>query len=101
MTGSTLAPEDLGTAATGTLDEARFEVRDAAGLSVEEPFDVVFVFDAIHDQVDPAAVLERIHADLAPGGTFVMVEPRVSSDLAGTWPTRWRRCCTRRARCTA
>jgi SAM-dependent methyltransferase len=62
---------------------ARFEVRDAAGLSVEEPFDVVFVFDAIHDQVDPAAVLARIHAALAPGGTFVMVEPRASSDLAG------------------
>jgi hypothetical protein len=31
----------------------------------------------------PAAVLARIHAALAPGGTFVMVEPRASSDLAG------------------
>ena len=28
-------------------------------------------------------VLGRIHAALEPGGTFVMVEPRVSSDLAG------------------
>jgi SAM-dependent methyltransferase len=61
----------------------RFEVRDVAGLTVEEPFDVVFVFDAIHDQVAPAAVLERIYAALAPGGQFVMVEPLVSSDLAG------------------
>jgi hypothetical protein len=41
----------------------------------------VFVFDAIHDQVAPAAVLERICAALAPGGTFVMVEPRASSHL--------------------
>lgn len=65
------------------LANARFEVRDAAGLAVEEPFDVVLVFDAVHDQVAPAAVLERIHAALAPGGTFVMVEPRASSDLAG------------------
>jgi SAM-dependent methyltransferase len=63
------------------LANARFEVRDAARLTVEEPFDVVFVFDAIHDQVDPAAVLARIHAALAPGGTFVMVEPRASSNL--------------------
>jgi SAM-dependent methyltransferase len=70
-------------AAAAGLANARFEVRDAAGLTVEEPFDVVFVFDAIHDQVDPAAVLARIHAALAPGGTFVMVEPRASSDLAG------------------
>jgi SAM-dependent methyltransferase len=70
-------------AAAAGLANARFEVRDAAGLTVDEPFDVVFVFDAIHDQVDPAAVLARIHAALAPGGTFVMVEPRASSDLAG------------------
>ena len=70
-------------AAAAGLANARFEVRDAAGLTVDEPFDVVFVFDAIHDQVDPAAVLGRIHAALAPGGIFVMVEPRASSDLAG------------------
>ena len=70
-------------AAAAGLANARFEVRDAAGLTVDEPFDVVFVFDAIHDQVDPGAVLARIHAALAPGGTFVMVEPRASSDLAG------------------
>jgi SAM-dependent methyltransferase len=65
------------------LANARFEVRDVAGLTVEAPFDVVLVFDAIHDQVAPATVLERIHDALAPGGTFVMVEPRASSDLAG------------------
>jgi SAM-dependent methyltransferase len=70
-------------AAAAGLANARFEVRDAAALTVEEPFDVVFVFDAVHDQVAPDAVLERIHAALAPGGTFVMVEPRASSDLAG------------------
>ena len=29
-------------------------------------------------QADPAAVLRRIHDALAPGGVFVMVEPRVS-----------------------
>jgi SAM-dependent methyltransferase len=70
-------------AAAAGLANARFEARDAAQLTVAEPFDVVFVFDAIHDQVAPAAVLERIDAALAPGGTFVMVEPRASSDLAG------------------
>src|SRR5215218_3688719 len=68
-------------AAAAGLGNATFEVRDAARLAVAEPFDVVFVFDAIHDQAAPAAVLERIHAALAPGGTFVMVEPRASSNL--------------------
>jgi SAM-dependent methyltransferase len=70
-------------AAEAELANAHFEVRDAARLAVEEPFDVVFVFDAVHDQVAPAEVLERVHAALAPGGTFVMVEPRASSDLEG------------------
>jgi SAM-dependent methyltransferase len=70
-------------AAAAGLANARFEVRDAVSLTVTEPLDVVFVFDAIHDQVAPAEVLERIHAALAPGGTFVMVEPRAASDVAG------------------
>ena len=70
-------------AAAAGLANARFEVRDVAQLAVEQPFDVVFVFDAIHDQVAPAEVLDRIHAALAPGGRFVMVEPGVSSTPEG------------------
>jgi SAM-dependent methyltransferase len=58
-----------------------FERRDVARLEVENAFDVVFVFDAIHDQVDPSGVLERIHRALVPGGVFVMKEPRLSSNL--------------------
>jgi SAM-dependent methyltransferase len=58
-----------------------FEVRDAAALTVDAPFDLAFVFDAIHDQVDPAAVLGRVHDMLRPDGTFLMFEPAVSSHL--------------------
>ena len=83
--GYDLAPDAIARARSEAagLANARFEVRDAARLEVEEPLDVVFTFDAIHDQADPAAVLERIHAALVPGGLFVMVEPRASSDLSG------------------
>jgi SAM-dependent methyltransferase len=63
------------------LDNVTFEVADAATLSVDEPFHVVFVFDALHDQVDPVAVLDRIHAALAPGGRFVMKEPHAADTL--------------------
>lgn len=68
-------------AAEAGLINARFEVCDVAGLTIEQPFDVVFVFDAIHDQVDPAGVLARIHDALAPGGLFFMFEPRAASNL--------------------
>jgi SAM-dependent methyltransferase len=68
-------------AAAAGLGNVAFEVCDVARLTVDRPFDVVFVFDAIHDQADPSGVLERIHAALAPGGVFVMKEPRLSSNL--------------------
>jgi SAM-dependent methyltransferase len=63
------------------LRNVRHEQRDAASLTADEPFDVVFVFNAIHDQADPAAVLRRIRDLLAPGGVFVMDEPAISSAL--------------------
>jgi SAM-dependent methyltransferase len=68
-------------AAGRALANVSFEVRDVATLPADPPFDAVFVFDAIHDQVDPAGVLRAIHAALVPGGVFVMKEPRVSSML--------------------
>jgi SAM-dependent methyltransferase len=58
-----------------------FHVCDAVTLTVTEPLDVVFVFDALHDLVDPAGVLARIHAALASGGVFVMKEPRAAERL--------------------
>jgi SAM-dependent methyltransferase len=60
---------------------AHFRVADAARFSPHESFDVVFSFDAIHDQVDPRAVVTRTFDALASGGTYVMVEPAASSDL--------------------
>jgi SAM-dependent methyltransferase len=63
------------------LTNVSFETRDAAGLTVAEPFDAVFVFNAIHDQAAPSVVLRRIHDALAPGGTFLMNEPRLSSNI--------------------
>jgi SAM-dependent methyltransferase len=63
------------------LTNVSFEVRDAARLDVDEPFNAIFVWDAIHDQVDPAAVLGRINAALVDGGQFVMTEPRGADRL--------------------
>lgn len=68
-------------AAAEGLGNVTFDVCDAARLRADEPFDAVFVFDAVHDQVDPSGVLDRIYEVLAPGGVFVMKEPRVSSNL--------------------
>ena len=63
------------------LTNVSFEVCDAARLQVADPYDAVLVFDAIHDQVDPAGVLARIYAALVPGGVFVMKEPHFADEL--------------------
>ena len=63
------------------LRNAAFEVCDVTRLPVDPPFDVVFAFDAIHDQVDPAGVLARVHRALRPGGQFLMFDVRAASQL--------------------
>ncbi len=65
------------------LTNVTFEVRDAARLQVEQPFDLVFVFDAVHDQVDPGAVLASIRNALTPDGVFFMKEPHGADALEG------------------
>lgn len=54
------------------LPNARFEVRDLPTVREEQAYDVIFAFDAIHDQAKPAEVLAMIRRALRPGGVFVM-----------------------------
>jgi len=69
-------------AAAQGLANASFVVQDICRLEASAPFDLVTAFDAIHDQADPAGVLRRIRAILAPDGLFVMVDVWASSELA-------------------
>jgi SAM-dependent methyltransferase len=63
------------------LKNVRFEVRDAAKLDDQGRFDVVFTFDAIHDQIDPHAMLEGIHRALKDDGLFLAQDIRSSSHV--------------------
>ncbi len=63
------------------LTNVRFEVVDVTRLPDEPKFDLLTSFDAIHDQRDPATVLGRVAAALAPDGVYLMVEPKASSRL--------------------
>ena len=68
-------------AADQGLTNLTFELADVGHLDVGQPFDAVFMFDALHDQVDPAGVLERIGANLAPDGVFLLREPHAADSL--------------------
>ncbi len=61
------------------LANVRFEVRDVTMLPTEPKFDLITAFDAIHDQVSPAAVLRRAHDALAADGLFLIVDFKFSS----------------------
>ncbi len=69
-------------AADRGLGNVSFEVADAAKLAQQREFDLVTTFDAIHDQAHPATVLAAIHRMLRPGGTYLCVEPKASSELS-------------------
>ncbi len=69
-------------AAERGLDNVTFRRCDAATLDVEQAFDYVTTFDAIHDQAHPDVVLRNIHRALKPGGRYLCVEPKAESALA-------------------
>ena len=63
------------------LANATFVAQDVADIDVTDAYDVITVFDAIHDQAQPARVLQNIHRALRPGGVFLMVDIKASSNL--------------------
>jgi len=68
-------------AASMGLKNATFELKDAATLEGPARFDAITVFDAIHDQAQPARVLKGIFDALRPGGTFLCADVAASSNL--------------------
>ena len=65
-------------AAARQLDNAYFEVKDAANLWQQDTYDLITAFDAIHDQSRPAEVLQGIAGALKRDGVFLM------QDIAGS-----------------
>lgn len=68
-------------AAERGLTNAGFESHNLADLDKADAYDVITVFDAIHDQAQPARVLENIYRALRPGGVLLMADIKASSRL--------------------
>jgi 2-polyprenyl-3-methyl-5-hydroxy-6-metoxy-1,4-benzoquinol methylase len=58
----------------GVADRVSFEVASAKDFG-GGPFDLVCVFDALHDMGDPAGAASHVRERLAPGGAWMVVEP--------------------------
>ena len=53
-------------------------VHDASGPGLEGGYDLVTIFEALHDMNHPVAALEAARAALAPGGCVVVGDERVA-----------------------
>jgi SAM-dependent methyltransferase len=60
--------------AAGVSDRVRFEV-EPAGAYTGEGYDLVTMFDCLHDMGDPVGAARHVLRTLAPDGTWMIVEP--------------------------
>ncbi|MEW6471203.1 MAG: class I SAM-dependent methyltransferase [Actinomycetota bacterium] len=71
----------------GVSDRVRFEVADASDPSLgaaparRGAYDVVTIFEALHDMSGPVEALVNVRAMLAPGGTAIVMDERVGEEF--------------------
>jgi len=58
----------------GVADRCRFEIGSAKSFG-GSGFDFITMFDALHDLGDPAGAASHVLGQLAPGGSWMIVEP--------------------------
>ncbi len=63
------------------LDNLKFAVASAKNFTGHE-YDLVTVFDALHDMGDPVGVAAQICRHLKPDGTWMLVEPMAGDSLS-------------------
>ncbi len=61
----------------GVARRLRFHAGNAAGLSQAGEYDLVTVFEALHDMAQPVAALRSIRGLLTPGGSVIVMDEKV------------------------
>lgn len=67
----------------GVGDRVTFEVRDAADPRLAGKYDLVTVFEAMHDMPRPVEVLQAIKGMLAEGGAVLVMDEKVPDAFPG------------------
>ncbi len=65
----------------GIADRVRFHAHDAVAMAGSGPYDLAIVVEAIHDMSRPVDVLRAIREGLAPAGTLIVADERVSDEF--------------------
>jgi SAM-dependent methyltransferase len=78
LDGASIAKAHASLAGSGLEGRVRFHCRDAADPSLAGAYDLVFIFEALHDMSHPVDVLRAARALLADGGCVVIGDERVA-----------------------
>jgi SAM-dependent methyltransferase len=62
-------------AAEAGVDNAEFQIAPAAGFEGAK-YDLITMFDCLHDMGDPVGAARHVRKAIAPDGTWMIVEPR-------------------------
>ena len=65
-------------AQAGVADRVTFMVGDAAQVTPDAPFDLITIFEALHDMGDPEGALRAARALLADDGNVLVADERVA-----------------------
>jgi 2-polyprenyl-3-methyl-5-hydroxy-6-metoxy-1,4-benzoquinol methylase len=76
---------------TGMTGRVRFAVVDAADPGAAGRYDLVTIFEALHDMARPVDALRAARAMLAEGGSVVVADERVEDHFTAPAPDRDRR----------
>ena len=68
-------------AAAGMADRVKFEIAPAKSFP-GSGYELVAFFDCLHDMGDPSGAALHVRKSLAPGGTWMIVEPFAHDDVA-------------------
>jgi SAM-dependent methyltransferase len=75
---TSIAQARTAAAEAGVADRVSFVVGDAAVATSEAPFDLVTIFEALHDMGDPVGALRVARGRLADGGSVLVADERVA-----------------------
>jgi SAM-dependent methyltransferase len=78
-------------AEAGMTGRVRFAVVDAADPDLPGRYDLVTIFEALHDMARPVDALRAARAMLADGGSVVIADERVEDEFTAPAPDRDRR----------
>lgn len=72
--------------AAGVADRVTFTARNAADLASAEPYDAVFIIEALHDMTNPVDALRTARKLLAPGGSVLVFDTKPGEEFTAPGP---------------